>query len=220
VVAGHDELDARAQLPAARDLDEALEVAAFVAALADRLGDARSGQLRGWVRLGPDDRAASSRRHCRRPRAVSWRRQLALALAESFLGIGYVERATRAGIAVPRARGREVRAPALPRSSRACCHLSGRWVTDARGPDELAAHWWRAGLDIVRRRFAPVIVLARMIEAALAQAARTSRAPRRCCRSPGAGRRTARALHRPGRVHLALAQLAQARDDRPRSRAT
>src|SRR6185436_3259505 len=199
------------------NFDEALESAAFVAALADRLGDARlasyAAWVRGWAQTSRGEFAAGI---AAGQRAVELAPdELALALAESFLGIGYVEQGdTERGLpyleraAEKYARLRFPQLEGLLVIYQAQGHL-------LREDHERAAALVARGLDIVRGlRFAPVIVLARMIEAALAQARRDFARAETLLREALALADERQARHTAGRVHLALAQLAQARDDR------
>ena len=198
--------------------DEALESAAFVAALADRLADARlasyAAWVRGWAQTTRGEWAAGI---AAGRRAVELAPDdLAVALAESFLGIGYVEKG-EADAALPyleraAATYGRLRFPQLEGLLiifLAQAHL-------ARGDREQAAALVARGLEIVRGlRFAPVIVLARMIEGALAQARGDFGGAEKLLLEGLALAEEREARHTVGRVHLALAELARARGERP-----
>ena len=198
--------------------DEALESAAFVAALADRLADARlasyAAWVRGWAQTTRGEWAAGI---AAGRRAVELAPDdLAVALAESFLGIGYVEKG-EADAALPyleraAATYGRLRFPQLEGLLiifLAQAHL-------VRGDREQAAALVARGLEIVRGlRFAPVIVLARMIEGALAQARGDFGGAEKLLLEGLALAEEREARHTVGRVHLALAELARARGERP-----
>ncbi len=85
-----------------------------------------------------------------------------------------------------------------------------------RGDHARATALVTRGLDIVRGlRFAPVVVLARTIEGALAQARGDFAGAEKLLLEGLALAEEHQARHTAGRVHLALAELAQARKDRP-----
>jgi class 3 adenylate cyclase/tetratricopeptide (TPR) repeat protein len=198
--------------------DEALESAAYVAALADRLADARLASYAAWVRgWAQTTRGEFAAGIAAGHRAVELAPdELALALAESFLGIGYVEKgdadtglpyleraaATYARLRFPQLEGLLV-----------IFQAQGHLLREDR---ERAAALVARGLEIVRGlRFAPVIVLARTLEGALAQARGDLDGAERLLQEGLALAEERQARHTAGRVHLSLAGLAQARDDRP-----
>jgi tetratricopeptide (TPR) repeat protein len=197
--------------------DEALESAAAVAAIGDRLGDARlasyAAWVRGWVQTTRGEFAAGiAAGH----RAVDLAPdEMALALAESFLGIGYVENGdAEAGLpyleraAAGFARLHFPQLEGLLVIFQAQGHLS-------RGDHSRAAALITSGLEIVRgRRFAPAIVLARILESALAQARGDLVGAEKLLREGLALAEERQARYSAGRVHLALADVAQARADR------
>ena len=196
--------------------DEALDSAAWVAALADRLGDPRlashAAWVGGWAHSLRGDWTTGIEAG---QRAVDLAPdELGRALAEAFLGIGYVEK--------------EEIASALPLLERATetfarmqfPQLEG-WLlfyqAQARlldGDVARATELVRRGLDVVRHvRFAPAIVTARAVEAALAQergdldtVARLLGEALALCEQTGA-------RYAEGRVHLLLAELARRRGD-------
>jgi tetratricopeptide (TPR) repeat protein len=197
--------------------DDALESAAFVAAIADRLGDPRlasyAAWVGGWAHATRGDGAAGVAAGLR---AVDLAPdETARALAESFLGMAYIEKGDA-----------DSALPYLERSAATYARLQfpqlEGWLTiyqgeghRLRGEHERAAMLVARGLATVRGiRFAPAIVTARTIEAALAQARGDL---------TGAGKLLDEALalaeehgarHAAARVHLALAEVAQARGDR------
>ncbi|HTO11969.1 MAG TPA: AAA family ATPase [Candidatus Binatia bacterium] len=198
--------------------DEALESAAFVAAIADRLGDARlasyAAWVRGWAQTTRGEFAAGIEAGRRAVELAP--DELALALAESFLGIGYVEKGdTDNGLpyleraAATYTRLRFPQLEGLLVIFQAQAHL-------LRGDHERAAALVARGLEIVRGlSFAPVIVLARTIEGALARARGDLVGAEKLLLDGLALAEEGEGRHTAGLVHLALAELAQGRDDRP-----
>jgi class 3 adenylate cyclase/tetratricopeptide (TPR) repeat protein len=198
--------------------DEALESAAFVAAIADRLADARLASYAagagGWAHSTRGDWAAGL---AAGGRAVELAPdEMALGLAESFLGIAYVEKGDADA--------------ALPYLERAAATFARRQVPQLEGwltIYQAEAHRLRHdleragrlvvdGLEIVRGlQFAPALVTARMIEAMLARARGDFAGAERCLTEGLALAEERDARHTAGRVHLALAELAEARGDRP-----
>lgn len=197
--------------------DEALESAAFVAALADRLADARlasyAAWVRGWAQTTRGEFAAGIAAGLRAVELAP--DELALALAESFLGIGYVEKGdAAAGLPYLEGAAEKYARLQLPQ-------LEGLLVIFQaegqllRGDRERAAALVARGLDIVRgHRFAPVIVLARMLQSALAQTRGELAEAERLLQEGLALAEQSHARHTAGRVYLALADLAHAQDDR------
>jgi tetratricopeptide (TPR) repeat protein len=196
--------------------DEAIDSAAWTATLADRLSDPRlashAAWVGGWARSLRGDWTTGIEAG---QRALDLAPdELGRALAEAFLGIGYVEK--------------EDVASALPLLERATAtfarmrfpQLEG-WLLfyqaqarllggDVGGTTELV----RRGLEVVRDvRFAPAIVTARAVEAALAQqrgeldtAERLLAEALALCQQTGA-------RYAEGRVDLLLAELARHRGD-------
>jgi tetratricopeptide (TPR) repeat protein len=198
--------------------DEALESAAFVAAIADRIRDARlacyAAWVRGWAQTTRGEFAAGI---AAGRRAVELAPdELALALAESFLGIGYVNGgdADRGLPYLERAAATymRLRFPQLE-GLLVIFQAQGHLL---RGDLEQAAAFVERGLEIVRGlSFAPVIVLARTIEAGLARARGDLAGAEKLLLDGLALAEQQHTRHTAGVVHLALAELAQARDDRP-----
>jgi tetratricopeptide (TPR) repeat protein len=196
--------------------DQALESAAFAAAIADRVGDARlasyAAWARGWAQTTRGELAAGIEAGLRAVELAP--DELALALASSFLGIGYVENGD-AEAALPlleRASGTFTRLhfpqlEGLVVIFQAQAHLQ-------RGDQERAAALVTRGLEIVRgHAFAPVIVLARTIESALARARGDLAGAEKLLLEGLALAEQRETRHTAGTVHLALAELAQARGE-------
>jgi tetratricopeptide (TPR) repeat protein len=196
--------------------DEALESAAFVAAIADRIRDARLASYAAWVRgWAQTTRGEFAAGIAAGRRAVELAPdELALAMTEGFLGVGYLDKGDV-----------EIALPYLERSAATYTRLrfpqlEGLFVIFQarahllRGDHERAAALVARGLEIVRGlTFAPVIVLARMIEASLAQARGDLAGARKLLEEGLALAEQRETRHTAGLVHLALAELARARDD-------
>jgi class 3 adenylate cyclase/tetratricopeptide (TPR) repeat protein len=196
--------------------DEALDSAAWVATLADKLGDPRLASYAAWVggwahslRGEWETGIAAGRR------AVELAPdELGRALAEAFLGIGYVEKED-AGAALPlleraAATFERMQFPQLEGwllFYQAQAHLLG-------GDRARATALVARGLEVVRGiRFAPAMVTARAVEAALArdrgdldEAARLLGDALALCEQTDS-------RYAVGRVHLLLADVARARRD-------
>ncbi len=199
--------------------DEALSAAAWVATLADRLGDARlasySAWVGGWAHTTRGDWAtgiAAGRR------AVELAPDdMARALAEGFLGIGYTEQ-ENADAALPLLESAaaifgRMRFPQLEgwlTMFQAQAHL-------LRGDHARAATVVAHGRELVQGiRFAPAVVTAQAVEAALAQFRGEPAVAEQLLTDALALTEQSGARYGSARLHLALANLAGEQGDAAR----
>ena len=197
--------------------DDALDSAAWVGSIADRLGDARlasySAWAGGWARALRGDWTTAVEA-CRRALALA-PDEMSRALAESVLGIAYVEKGDA-----------DAALPSLESGTATWARMHfpqfEGWLTFyqaqarlLRGEREQATALVIRGLEVVRGvRFAPAQVTARAVKAALAVERGDVAEAERLLADALALSEEAGARYAEGRVHLALAEVVGRRGER------